>query len=738
METKNNPEKKPAAKKAPARPRHQRERAQFKALILANPNYFGNVKKSPFKPKLKILSNTEYEEIGCVGFQPQFNRLEAVVFCKQPFGYGGDVCSNGTPEYVRFYLSFNDGASWQDQGLASFTAYDIPGTTGAKQLEYAVTLQIDPPKKFCFINNLVLVRAILSWNVPPSPNDPDFTPVWGNVHNTHIQIEPYKLFVLGELFETLKIKTPPELPDLLDLTQPVEAAKPKVLSAVELQALYKDKKVEPHRFALAEVQKLISQPTLSESLMAPDFKGVLQDLEINLADIIGKLSPVDGDTSYEELECIGLNPNQDTLVGVIIAKLPFGYSGGPCTAGSREFVTFWADFNDDGTFETCIGTTSVNVYDIENNPKEGLQYAVFLPVDLNAHRQPCEDGPKVVKIRAILSWQVPPPCFNPNYIPVWGNREETLIHIKPGPVVQPGTHPPFIETVGSMGVLSINPITGLANGPALLAGFTAQDSPFGGVVVITGHIGNPLDISSGAAPLKYRVSVSDDGGLTWQRLTNNFTIGRSQLLDGVWSFLPNVIQSVDADDFYTYREDLTGGPGNAQIFVLGNVLARWQTGGLTGLWQIRIEVKDPTNVIYVGAAVTVRRDNSAPTATIDITSGGGVCADFLIGDVISGAYAVTDEHFGSLVLSVEPALGGVFTSPAPIPGPSLMPLIRTYSPPIVPTTGEAGTWSLDTTGMPRCGYVIRLRASDRTIRDSGFIGFRASDVKGLCLRESTK
>jgi hypothetical protein len=74
----------------------EKERAQFRELILANPNYFGNLKKSKFKPKLKIQLNTFYEEIGCVGFQPQFNRLEAVVFVKQPSGYGGGVCSNGT------------------------------------------------------------------------------------------------------------------------------------------------------------------------------------------------------------------------------------------------------------------------------------------------------------------------------------------------------------------------------------------------------------------------------------------------------------------------------------------------------------------------------------------------------------------------------------------------------------------------------------------------------------------
>lgn len=265
-------------------PTLERERAQFRALILANPNYFGNIKVSPFQPALNIQGNTTYEEIGCVGFQPQFNRLEAVVYVKQPFGYGGDVCSNGTPEYVRFYFSCNNGATWQDVGLTSFTAYDIPeGTAGEKRLEYAVTLQISPSKKFCFVNNLCLVRAILSWNVPPPPNEPNFTPVWGNIHDTHIQIDPIKLIVIGDLLKEAKIKLQPNVAAALDLVQPVSAAKPKALGAAELQALYKDKGVEPHRFALAELQQLISQPTLSESLMATGFKGVLSGIDINLA-----------------------------------------------------------------------------------------------------------------------------------------------------------------------------------------------------------------------------------------------------------------------------------------------------------------------------------------------------------------------------------------------------------------------------------------------------------------------
>lgn len=699
------------------------ERAKFRALVLSNPNYFGNIATSPFPPVLNIQLNRTYEEIGCVGFQPQFNRLDAVIYINQINGYGGGICTAGTPEYVRFYTSSDNGASWQDAGLTSFTAWDIPGgTAGRRRLEYAVSLNIDPAKRFCFIQNIVLVRAILSWNVPPPPNTPNFVPVWGDIHNTHIQIDPRTLIIFNDILQQAQIKLPPVLADILDLDSPVAVKPPQALSAPELAQLYKGKDVEPHRFALAELQQLVSAPVLVDELMAPGFGGVLAGTGINLADLADVLFPVDGSTRYEEIECIGLNPNQDALVGVIRVKLSSGYSGGLCTAGSREYVAFWADFDGNGSFETYLGTTSVRVHDINPVPAEGLEYSVALPLQLDRYRRLCQQGAVLVPIRAILSWQVAPPPGNPNFVPVWGNREHTLIHIKPGR--RPAGHTPIIETVGSMAVVDING-AGYANGPAQLAGFSAKQSPFGGEVIITGHLANPTDISAGAAALRYRVIVND--GSVDQVLTNAFTISRTQLLDGAWSFLPGVTQTPDAFGYYTYREDLSGGPGNAQIFVAGNVLARWQTAGKTGTWTIRIEVRDAADVLYVGAAVTVRIDNSAPVIPVGsfkITSGGGSCADFTIGDIIEGTYQVTDEHFGSLSLSVLPPLGGTFTAPVPLP--------RTY--PTVSTFGEAGVWKLDTAGMPKCGYVVRLSATDRTIVDSGYVGYYNEASVGLCLK----
>src|SRR5256885_10008839 len=51
-------------------------------------------------------------------------------------------------------------------------------------------------------------------------------------------------------------------------------------------------------------------------------------------------------------------------------KKASGFSGGPCTQGSREYVTFWGDFDGNGSFETCLGTASVQVYRSEEHTSE--------------------------------------------------------------------------------------------------------------------------------------------------------------------------------------------------------------------------------------------------------------------------------------------------------------------------------------------------------------------------------
>lgn len=53
----------------------EKERTQFKRLILQNPNYFSSELESSFEPVLSMLNNTKYEEITCIGFNIDFDMI---------------------------------------------------------------------------------------------------------------------------------------------------------------------------------------------------------------------------------------------------------------------------------------------------------------------------------------------------------------------------------------------------------------------------------------------------------------------------------------------------------------------------------------------------------------------------------------------------------------------------------------------------------------------------------------
>jgi len=78
------------------------ERAKYKQLLAENPNYFGNHPELEYEPVLDITSNTDFEELTCVGYDPAAEQLETVVSVKRDHGYGGDLCTDGSVEFVRF------------------------------------------------------------------------------------------------------------------------------------------------------------------------------------------------------------------------------------------------------------------------------------------------------------------------------------------------------------------------------------------------------------------------------------------------------------------------------------------------------------------------------------------------------------------------------------------------------------------------------------------------------------
>jgi len=724
------------------------ERERFRSLLMANPNYFGTIVDSPYAPVLTKKYDIAYEELKCVGYNPHTQQLMAVVHVKKNYGYGGDICSTGTPEYIRFYIDWNNNGSWTDAGIVSFRAYNMPGS---KPLEYAVTLDIAPKKKACKVENLPAVRAILSWNDPPGPNDPEYPPVWGNVKEARIQIDKAPDMAMLEIPDKAMAKLIEEVGGI-DLDQKILLSKPKPLTMFDLTRIYKKKSVPAHRFTYPKVHSLLAKP-VAANVMHQEIADVLSGLETKPAQVIEDLAATSANTRFEELKCIGFDSQRKLLTGILTVKLPYGYSGNLCDDGSKQYVAFWEWDEIEGMW-CYLGTSVVKAYDFKSIPNEGLQYAVCLSADFSHRRWPCIYGTSEATIRATLSWEVPPRPNDAYWVPTWGNSRETRIHIKPGPE-QTGEQVPYIETVGNMHVCNINQVSGLATGKGMIADFDAEESPFGRSIAITGYIDNPpLNVMEGGAALRYKVSVRPVNLASpqiWQPLANNFDVWVREETGLNPPVHKRVVQKIDSEGYYTYLED----PGDPveRHYVLP-VLARWHTPtDSTGLWEIKIEAKTTAgDTIYGGtlicaadgtgrSVIRVCLDNAEPKASIfftgyqrgsdpaiyPITTGTPEkCGKFKIGDILHGTYSVSDEHFGVLTITVHPT--------GPAHGATVIPSQRRFD--IVPTHGESGYWTLDTKDMDACGYIVRLWVEDRTIVDSGYIGLEAADDAGFCLEEA--
>jgi hypothetical protein len=448
----------------------------------------------------------------------------------------------------------------------------------------------------------------------------------------------------------------------------------------------------------------------------------------------------DPSVQYEQLNCVGLNYDMDTLVATLTVKLPYGYSGNLCTTGSYEYVAFWAyvyDQIEQMCYWKYLGTAKVNVHDIKSVPKQGLQYAVCLPVDLSSYKDVCSN-PQILKIRGILSWQKPPPTNDPNHDPVWGNVIEKKIQLKPlhDPPVA-GDQVPFISTVGGIVVENIsgNPHTavtssigdGYANGTSVLGGYVALESPFGGIIGIGGHISNPPDEPESYEKLRYKVEYRKDLS-SWHQIVDDFDIWITTETASIF-IMEKQTQKADDQGYFTYEEDLDG---PTRRYVEGDVLAQWRTQGKDdGLYEIRVLLYKP-GANFPGApldhmpsnVVKVMVDNTIPDAKIFLDAGS--CKEFIVGDTITGWFKAKDDHFEKYTLKVEPAVA--------VP-PKVSPKKEEY--PMLTAPGhEHESLTLTTTSSTTpCGYVIHLEVWDRTIRNNSGHGNYNDFTVGLCLVE---
>jgi len=691
-----------------ARPKGHEERLQFPKLIAKNPNYFGTFPEVKLPPIFPLSNDTSFEELTCVGYNPDQGILEAVIQVKQPSGYLGNECTQGSFEYIRFFV--DTGAGFTDAGLAAINVHDLPNENDCagqaeKPLSYSASVSYTPPNpEDCDDPVLPKVRAILSWQTIPPATNANFNPVWGNRLECHIQLAPGP-FTIFDFIEDL-IEDGLKLPPLAEKYKavaklPIPGPDPAPLTLPELAKLYGEgpaaKIVPSHRFGFSDVHAIVNAPVVS-AYAAQSKIAEFAALKIDWAKLIGAVEETNADVSFEQLDCLGLEGSVgfERLVATLRIKQQFGYSGNLCTAGSFEYVAFWADWDNNCQY-TYLGTVPVRVHDIQRPQPEDLCYTAVLPVDLSQYRTGCEK-PKVARIRAVLSWAVPPSTTDPNALKTWGNLIDAHVQIQPGVVPNPLN--PKISILGGIPTSQIDGTTGFTTpfarfaGNNLLADDLGRACPFGRVVEVQGPE---------FPGYRYRIQVRDVSlGGSWQTVIKPLMLTR---WDGT-----TYISNPDLGGYFEYQQYINN---------IENLLGNWDSSG-DDLWEVKIEIADAFDNPVLGAVPDthlIQLDNTPPLASIDITTIGGDCGKFGVGTTLGGIFVARDVNFGSFSLGTAPFNGPVSPSSGSVQTPV-----------------GGSSWSLVTAGLKSCGYVVEIGVADRSIVNSAWGAHNwASASTGFCL-----
>jgi hypothetical protein len=685
----------------------QQERTHFKFMLAKNPNYFGNIPGSNLKPNFKLINETSYEQLTCVGYNPDTKNMEASFSIKRSIGYSGNLCTGGSFEHIRFYLDFHDGAGFIDQGSVAVNVHDIPADKDctAKSIfpiTYVATLA-KKTVKFSSCSNPLLptLRAILSWSIDPPANAPNWQPVWGDVMECDVQMKPSWVFNPGNFqidlssYFALATSSPhltvKQLADISGVD--IAALNPQPLPPALSDLIKKSEKlkVPASRFAFKTVSNMVKYPSSELTMMN---KTVLSDAKIDFSELIDKLViPLPIDTSkanvdYEELECVGLDYNTESLVATIKIKKNVGYSGDLCDAGSKEYISFWVNWNSPCQWE-YINTMQLTVHDI-NMQGDHLCYSVSLPLDATFHRKLCAN-PNVVQVRGVLSWNVPPSTTDPNKLEYYGNRVDAHVQIKPGIVLNPGDVIPLFNIIGGVDVAHVDDATGLTKPGSFFAfnGLSVPTgAPFGGVVVLNGP---------SFPGYRYRVKITNLTNGTFTYANNSFVV-----VGHLTSFpyVQYTTQAVDGDGYYSFLD-----PAKNTL----NVLARF-TPGTEDKFLVEMEVDTIAGVFFK----TIQMDNTYPHIELKIDDGGD-CTKYKKGDTITGHYYVNDLHISSWGFGSTWGGGTSGTSNTPaLPG---VPFSITTPADAYPCGG------------------VSLWAIDKTIVDSQWVGHYVPASYNICLRE---
>ena len=684
---------------------HQNERTYFQDMLVKNPNYFGNLPDSKIKPKKKLIKKTDYEQLTCVGYNPDTENMQAAFAIKKSVGFSGNLCTAGSTEYLRFYLDFHDGTSFIDQGMVAVNVHDIPyekdcNNNSVFPIIYVATLK-KKTNKFCNCKKPVLptLRAVLSWGQEPPANTPNWYPVWGDVLESDVQLKANWLFHLKEFpFEAMKFLdfstdfpqlTSKQLMDISGFDKDKLGPQPEPPELEMLAKISKKLRLPPTRFAFKTVQKMIKYPTSEITLMNVD---ILKKANIDISKLIDTLNvdiPIDkskANVDYEELECIGLDYNMENLVATLNIKKKYGFIGDLCSGGSKEYVSFWIDWDDSCTWE-YLNTTELKVHDIQMDGPY-LSYSISLPLDTTFRKKLC-NNPNIVRIRGVLSWNTPPSITNPDKLEYYGNRVDAHIQIKPGTEINPGDVIPLFNIIGGIDVAHVNDITGLTK-PGSFFAFNGHsvptNAPFGGTIVLNGpsFTGN-----------RYKIKVTNLNDGTFFFSKEPFTVV------GFLPYAPWVqytTQHVDSNGFYPFLM-----PDKNTL----NVLARFKPPS-----EDKYLVELVVDTIPGVFSKVIQMDNSKPQIKIKVDDN-GVCTHYKKGDTITGHYFVSDKYIDKWNFASTWGGNKAGTSNTnPLPG-------NHFS---IPTSLNA---------YP-CGNV-RLHAWDKTIVDSQWVRRYKHTSYNICL-----
>lgn len=720
----------------------QPERENLQLLLLKNPNYFGTLEKSnplvkSFKAVKSIAGNTTYEQLTCIGYNPQMKTLTGIIRINKNSGYSGGACTAGSKEYVRFYIDYERNENWEDLGVVTFDAHNFD-TTNHSPLCYAVNLAFNPDKTKCCDDGAVLpiVKGILSWNNEPPTNAPGFTPVWGNILDVNVQLAPKTgwmcwlkksitdigLKIKPEQLEILAKKVP-EIPGALNL--PVEEPDLKFLAGE-----YKKLKVEPERFGFTAVSKALTTGATNTNL-SNDFKYAGLDLS-KVVDFV--LKPK-FKTTYEEVKCVGLDRDNNRLYATVTVKKPYGYSGDLCGKGSREYIAFYMDF---GSGWQHMGTSSVQVHDITTVPNGGLCYHVELPVNLTPYQKDNCNETYFAKVKAILSWNLYPPDNQPNWIAPWGDWEQAWVEIRHSIGTNiPSDKTPVITTIGNIPVKKINKITGLID-QTLDAPDTSVDKydgfSFNGTIPISGVIPlHPDSNNISAMQVKYRIMLKKtaQADSEFEPVKRDFSILKNIITGGILT-QQIVTQTPDSAGFYNYNVDYN----TPTIVTVHGDLFGVIAVAESDVYEFYLETEDG----FTSERCTIKVDKNAPKDVHITVDGSEDCGTLIKGNDITGTYTLDDDenNCDAVLFQFISLRSGDSTNFEVDGNPSGFGVKVP-----VPAAGKTGTWSMTTNNVSKCGYNIRLWAYDKTLVSYAFISYayaftqqRSVDTIGFCLNEA--